>query len=1147
MKKYKESHSKLTSRKRVFLALLAFALTLGMSPMVIHASDGTEDTLTTVQDKAELSAAADDQLAAADDQLAEVDDQLAAVDGDSVGDPRAAVGDNQVDASSDDNQVDAGSDDNQLTDTKISDDLLTVATEIGDGLLAVDSDDHPADSDSDDLTVADDSLADSSPLPLAENPLFDITGYDAVYYVSADGDDSGSGDQNDPWATLAMTASIISGSGEVGKNYLVVVMTDLISSASARYYGNNVTITSFDTRVTVTRAEGFSTLNDVARGWYHPAMLEIGNGGEYLHNLPISLTLKNIVFDDAGLRPEGTNYGWAPAPGHGTGLDYEQDAIVATYDATSTIILGSGAQLLNFGGMTAIRATPGNVVLKAGSLISDTTVTSRLDGRATYTTRSDSAIHISGMNAEKYARMTVEDGAFITNIVDATGISIKGHTAMRMDGQISGFKGGATNDDGNNGRGSKNAINISATTYDPINGGVGPALIGPSALIIDNESKSGTVQIRAGSLSVYGKINNNTCLSGITKLGNITLKAGTNGGGLFIISSATVFLEEGSEVCGNKTIDGGYGGAASVQQGTAKLVMNGGLISGNSATSKPGIAVNKGDAGFEMNGGKIDNGKDAVYLAQDSSITTTGILTFNSGWVSGIMVQNTNVFGHSTRAHLVIKDAVHIEQGFAYVAGRSVTPLTADFSIGNPNTANYTTIREALPTGWKLPTTAGNVVAFWMSKAGTANVSVPIPLTGTNSSGYDKNIDRFCLAVVAVQADGTVAEDTPVKFYATEIVDNQIVVAVPLEDYPFGATVALAQPYQANGQLEIEGPETLYYHLGDEDYRIDYTASYTMPEGFHSLLITDGFNLDNTVVELILQPTSPLYFDVVDMSLDSKLFEIVGTPIWLDGKLNVSLQLKEGWEELVDGELDSVFSFTANLTADDFLEGDDLRMTGQLVINGGPEATQYSYLAMSNLARTWMQLPWLEVIFDANGGELADDDTSRLVKINQTVGSDMPADPVLEGYSFLGWNSEPDGTGWYFDSDTVVLEDTIVFAIWLADEPETGTGEETETGTGEETETGTGEETETGTGEEPEPEPGTEEEKETDPEPEPGTEEETKPEPKPGAGSESEVGNISIPKTGDSAIFWLDIVVVSMAIGAICVILHLRKKQHRES
>lgn len=227
---------------------------------------------------------------------------------------------------------------------------------------------------------------------LAVDPGVDLKTIDPIY-VSVNGDDSADGTREHPLKTLAEAVK----ETRIPNNTSVViyVMSNLTMTDSMRYWGNkDITITSDpdslaegQTAFTVSRAEtGFHAVQDEQQGGYNGAMVEVGNGGD--------LTLENIVFDDGGFAAytdpsqpgNGTITGETPyfvqvtSGGHGVTMVGDeavpnhkivQDGIITSYSAASTITLGEGAVLQNYGGMSAVRASGATLIMQAGSKICD--------------------------------------------------------------------------------------------------------------------------------------------------------------------------------------------------------------------------------------------------------------------------------------------------------------------------------------------------------------------------------------------------------------------------------------------------------------------------------------------------------------------------------------------------------------------------------------------------------------------------------------------------------------------------------------------------------------------------------------------------------------------------------------------------------
>ena len=834
--------------------------------------------------------------------------------------------------------------------------------------------------------------------------------YNESYYVSANGNDMNDGlSELTPFETLAQTAAVINGAG-TGGNYLIFVMTDLSITDCARYYDNKVTITSLGyAPVTVTRGLGFSCISDSARGWYNPAMLEI----ETASLTPASLTLENIILDDAYLH-EGTIFGYAPTDGgiSGTGTNYVQDGIITSYAPNATIILNGGSELRNFGGMTAIRAAGANVAMHSGSSITDINANmdiTRAGSAGIYYANGEAAVSIINSGVAMY------DGSRITNIANAHGIKLSGAVKLFMDGEISNLIGvrGMDADPGGAGRAFKSAILFNGCTTLSLNGDSGPAVIGPHGLIVNNQTKCGAIGINRApdtSLELYGKINRNTGMPGGT--GALEGLQGTNGAGLYIVGGGTAYLKEGSELCYNQVLgETGYGGAASIQQAGSKLIMDGGLVSGNTAPSggsaaptegAPGIAMNKGNASFTMNGGIIDNGPYGLHLFSNSGDGTDCTLTLNNGSVSGVVVNSTTQWGNTTQRQLYLnEDCVTIETGYISVAGRQVTPISAGFYIGNPNTANYTNIKNALPEGWTMPSSAANVIGFWMKKAGTAVFSVPTPVTGLGGADYDVSLNVYFAAVQETTATGT-ASASSVKFYPTRIVNGQIVLTLPLSVYTNGATAALVQPTTDYGTIELTGPAELSYNSAASaaaPYVIPYTSLYDMPSGLRELLLADRQDNSNTSITLYIRPDAKTAPDTSSLAIDSDIFELDGIPVWdaVSGEWAVPLMLKDGWDIAMN--LSTAFSFSCSMDPPHFTSGDSLFLTGALELAGDNGKIYYAYGG------------WVTTVTVVNPP------TTYTVTVNDSyteisgTGAYTPGDTVIisagirNGYSFNGWTT----------------------------------------------------------------------------------------------------------------------------------------------
>ena len=185
---------------------------------------------------------------------------------------------------------------------------------------------------------------------------------------------------------------------EAADGATVYVLRDL--TATERSLIDKKTITIDGQGHTVTRGENFTLASDTNRGGYNAAMIEVANGSR--------VTFTDITLDDAGFR-EGTKFEDAIG-GDGDKKNEErvQDAIIAAYgDGKGTIILGEGTTLQNFGGLSAVRIGGVNgegstLIMESGSKIIDDGFTDREGGFA--------AVWNQG------GTFTMEDGAEISDV-----------------------------------------------------------------------------------------------------------------------------------------------------------------------------------------------------------------------------------------------------------------------------------------------------------------------------------------------------------------------------------------------------------------------------------------------------------------------------------------------------------------------------------------------------------------------------------------------------------------------------------------------------------------------------------------------------------------------------------------------------------
>ena len=862
-----------------------------------------------------------------------------------------------------------------------------------------------------------------------------------IYVSSTGNDDTGAGSEGNPYATLAKAVDA------ADSGATIYVMSDLTMTKCAWYYNKNLTITSYGETRTVTRGDDFETLSDTARSWYNPAMIEVQGNPE---GAECGLTLKNIILDDTG-EYEGTVFAQAisgKSEEDKGNLVYVQDAMIAS-NATvpCTITLGEGAVLRNFGGMSAVRVTDqAKLVMKSGSKIEDTAVTDRIKGKAQDEVGPAGAIWVQSASVEMQAgseiggvvgRAVYVDGGTAeisgtiseikgdahmwqgkngtaihlrnnaTGTLTATGLianvtgggtivnlsgstytmdagsvmsgnqgnniaALGGANTIFMNGEITGIRSG-------NGNGNYDAINLQAASdaTDLIY-----CKIGATGNIHDNNVWYGSVYVQGNNIELhhYGKINNN---SSSDKSGGIVLANNFTG--------AKVFMYDGAEVIGNKSVNDGAG----VMVSCGTFTMNGGKISGNIATGQAGGVYVRRGGQFIMNGGEISNnhankyGGGVSFVASDWGYVpyvalNGGMISSNTMGDSDTKVSNDLGIASSDYSHinryLYISDDVTIGNKAVYFETNSkiVTPAddSLDIKLGNASTDSNTALKNASTNdkGWANP-----LATFWVQRDGAAILTVG----GLNP---DKNLPVYVLTQ-KTGANGK-PDSTAVNTYAAAVdADGNVSFTLPIADVNGnGCAVAIVQPTQNFGTLTISGPETIKQNKTDADYPVAYTVTYVMSESLKSIITQAVGNAEYSLV----------------ITKDARL---TGTPDRFDEN---SIQV------------------TYTLPNSEFVAGDSLFASAELTVTVG----QSSYIIPSNVTETkLLGIDSFNVVFDWNDGS-GKTETVSVIE-GEALGDKMIADPTRSGYTFTGWNTQQDGKGSSFDKSTVITGSLLtVYAQW---------------------------------------------------------------------------------------------------------------------
>lgn len=793
------------------------------------------------------------------------------------------------------------------------------------------------------------------------------------------------------------------------------------------------------------------------------------------------LTLTNIIFDDAG-KKEGTVFAQAVSDGSvgaasNDNLVYVQDAIIASNaTVTTTITLGDGAVLRNFGGMSAVRATgEAKLVMEPGSVIEDASSITRSKGDAG-SVGPAGAVWLQGSDFEMENGAEIKNvngravyadggsvsvGGTISGIIgnpamwqgkDGTAIHLRGSAKATLNGKISdctegvlvfvdkavfematgSFLGNSdaagikTNEDptwslvNKDDYGTdRNTITIHGeisgikNNKTPIQFKFGTLLIGADSNIHHNSVFYGTLYIQRDAIvDIYGKINNND--------------ASSRGGGVATAGHGEVVINmyEGAEVKGNTAVKNG--GGIMISSNTS-FTMYGGEISGNvSQTVGGGIYQYKNNSKVELQGGTI----------RDNTMNATDVKDSSTGTENDITISNQG--NGSSNHYLYISQNTELDNQNVYfqINSTTVTPAenSLDIKLGNASKESVTALSgKADANGWNAP-----LATFWAQRDGAAELTV-------GGLTFNKALPVYAL-VQETGADGKPVSGAEVRVYSTKITDDGIRLTLP-NGYTNGCAVALAQPTTDFGSVGISGPTEIAKTSDAAPYEVPYTVTYTMSDSLRGML--NMASADIPAMSFVVELDSRLAAKTGDSG--NCLYTFDGDGI-LDGTASVSGHTVTvtctplpSWKAAIAGKssVKMVLKCAGLLDAAAFAAGESLNTAAHISGKVSSGSTVTSVVIPSSICRTRMTAQTYTVTYHRNGA-----DSGETVDSRSYIFGDLAVVSengyVRDGHSFVGWNTQRDGSGTHHvpGSSITVTDHIHLYAQWTrnssGDDDDTG-------------------------------------------------------------------------------------------------------------
>ena len=753
-----------------------------------------------------------------------------------------------------------------------------------------------------------------------------------VVYVSSDGDDKeGAGTEESPVATLGKAVSVVKSGGTIQ------LLTDL--DAASLTYIEAKTVTVKGNGHSITRTDGFAQKNDLARGGYNPAIIEVANGA--------SLRLENITINDAFRQEADTYLEQLTGDGNKNNGEKVQDAIIAAYHGGGTITLGSGTTLKNFGGMSAVRvggqgesdSSSSMLIMESGSKIVDDNLGSRKGGVAAIWSQGGIVEMKAGSSVSNIDGRAIflEDGG-VADVYGAIS-DITANSYMTFDpgkgstpgggGTNNGFAGIAVAITGNStftlGEGGtvSNIVSDAGNASDIAFMIVGSSLITEKGSKISDINTIGIVDNNGGKIDINGTVSGCTTKNVLFRLRGAAVTFVLGESGLIENVSTTdagiVYLNGGTptvEISG--TIQNAEVGRSTWavifmspngvrEQGTLKLTSTGKITN-----ITKGYAITAQESAKVSLDGEISNcsGYALEYKTYKTSLVDIG-QNANISNTNGIYITKGQT-ANDTNQHVVFESGAAISD-VVKISAFNIT-LNDDYStikLGNASADAATAIKDSVTeqhSDWKV---IGSNAAWIQPSESEVHITVDRPSSV-------KKMGLFA-AYVPLNEDGTPVEGEEVVL---KEIDNSETLDIELTGLTVGQSYALMLVNNAEYTLTPDDI-TIYTGGGQGDEAYD--------DGFPAVTLVNSVDLN-----FVKNPETGKYgYDLKSLEVNGKEYTATAEESLVE-QLVALVEATYTYEDNTVATDDSKpGEYAVTLSWKDGLSDKDVRVNGNDVKLGG--------------------------------------------------------------------------------------------------------------------------------------------------------------------------------------------------------------------